>query len=199
MKIAIDLDEVLGDFVSAFLRWYNHNYDSNLTKDDVVAYHLRDFLNVSADEEVKMIHKMLSEDGVAHIEPIPGAQEMVKKLAQKHELYLVSARQGFLQAQTEEWINRHYPGLFKELHLANQHSMEGGLAVTKGDICKKLGCDVLIEDGSHHVESVVEVGTRVIILNHPWNSYHRFPESIMRADNWDEIYEYVQELEKQNV
>lgn len=199
MKIAIDLDEVLGDFIKAFLHWYNYNYNAKLSKDDIVAYHLSDLFNISVDEEIQIIHRMLSEDGVVQLEPIRGAKEAVKKLAQKHELYLVSARPEYLRSQTEEWIKKHFAGLFKGIYLTNQSSIKGGREVSKGYICKKLGCNVLIDDGSHHIESVTKAGAKVIILNRPWNSYHRFPKYIMRANNWDEIIRIINKIAKQYV
>jgi uncharacterized HAD superfamily protein len=61
-------------------------------------------------------------------------------------------------------------------------------------MCKKLGCEVLIDDGSQHVESVMAMGVKVIILNHPWNEYHRLPASVLRADNWGEIVEAVNKI-----
>jgi len=199
MKIAIDLDEVLGDFMKAFLRWYNHTFGSNFTREDIVRYHMGDLLGISRAEEIKIMHRFFRENGVDGIEPMEGAEEAIKELAREHDLYVVSARQNILLESTRRWINEHFNGYFKKIILGNQDSLDGEEAKGKNKICQELKCDVLVDDGSYHIESVFGGNVSVIIFNHPWNIYHRFPPSVKRADNWQEIIGLIKEREKVNV
>lgn len=194
-KIAIDLDEVLGDFVSAFLRWYNHNQlGPKLTRADVVKYYFKDIVGWTRDKELEIMYRFFDDGEIAKIEPVEGAREGVRELASNHKLYLVSGRQSRLQQETEIWVEKYFPNVFQGVYLANQHSLDGGPVLDKGMICQELGCEVLIDDGSQHVEPVMAVGVKVIILNHPWNDYHRLPKSVLRADNWPEIVAAVNKL-----
>lgn len=195
MKIAVDLDEVLGDFVGAFLRWYNHNQlGPRLTREDIVKYYFKDLLGWSKEDELKIMYRFFDDGGMASLEPMPGALAGVRELAKVHELYVVSGRQSRLQQETEEWVNKYFPGVFKGVYLANQFSLDGGDVLDKGQMCKQLGCSVLIDDGSQHVESVMQSGVQVIILNHLWNSYHRLPPQVMRANDWPGIVGAIKQL-----
>lgn len=192
MKIAVDLDEVLGDFVGAFLRWYNHHQiGPKLTRADMVQYYFKDILGWSKDYELEIMYRFFKEGEVMKIEPVKGAQAGIKELVKDNDLYLVSGRQSILQEVTEQWIEKYFPNVFQGVYLMNQHSLDGGVVSDKGTACKKLGCEVLIDDGSWHVEPVMNEGVKVIILNHPWNDYHQLPKSVLRADNWEEIVEAV--------
>jgi len=200
MKIAVDLDEVLGDFVGAFLRWYNHHQlGPKLTKADVVNYYFKDILGWTKDQELATMYRFFDDGEIMNLEPVVGAQAGVKRLAENHELYLVSGRQSRLQQETERWVEKHFPNTFKGIYLANQHSLDGGAVLDKGTICKSLGCEVLIDDGSQHVEPVMAAGIKVVILNHPWNDYHRLPASVVRADSWEEIVTAVGRLATEGV
>jgi 5'(3')-deoxyribonucleotidase len=195
MKIAVDLDEVLGDFVGTFLRWYNHNgYQPKLTKEDIVKYHFKDLIGMPEGEELAMMYRFFDDGEIANIQPMAGAQAGVKQLAERHELYVVSGRQSRLQQETEQWVEKYFPNIFQGVYLANQYSLDGGPVLDKGTMCKELGCEVLIDDGSQHVEPVTAMGVRVIILNHLWNEYHRLPASVLRADSWEEIVGAVNKM-----
>lgn len=196
MKIAVDLDEVLGDFIGTFLRWYNHNgYQPKLTREDIVKYHFKDLIGMPEGEELKMMYQFFDDGEIMNIQPMAGAQEGVAQLlTQGHELYLVSGRQSRLQRETEQWAEKYFPNTFKGVYLANQHSLDGGAVLDKGEMCKELGCEVLIDDGSQHVEPVMAAGIRIIILNQAWNNYHQLPASVLRADNWPEIVAAVNKI-----
>lgn len=198
MKIAIDLDEVLGDFVGAFLRWHNHRFKTRWQKEDIVRYHVEEIMDIPQEEAHERIHLFFEEE-LGNIPPMKGAEDAVRILSQRHELYVVSARHNYLRLPTEQWLERHFPKMFRGLHLVEDGLQNGEAEKTKGEICRELNCDLLIDDGSHHVESLLTAGLKVIIFSHPWNIYHRFPPKVQRAENWQEVLGVIKELEEAHV
>ncbi len=198
MKIAIDLDEVLGDFVGAFLRWYNHRFGTKWTREDIVHYYVEDAMNISKDEAHQRIRHFYTEE-VGNISPLVGAVSATRMLAGKHDLFVISARHSYLRASTEQWLEQHFPGIFEGVHLTQDGLQSGSKEKTKAEICKELGCKVLVDDASHHVEPFLGTGIQVIIFNHPWNVYHRFPPSVKRADSWQEVIGLIEELDRVHV
>jgi len=58
---------------------------------------------------------------------------------------------------------------------------------TKGEICKELGIDFMIEDSVEHSEICAKEGIKVFLLNKPWNKNCIDHENIIRVKSWNEI------------
>ncbi|AKM84464.1 TPA: hypothetical protein DHW58_00830 [Patescibacteria group bacterium] len=194
MKIAVDIDEVLGEWMREFLRWYNHEYGTNWRYADVTDYRWPVFTGDSSGKAIEDVYKFHKMDSFRHLPLVNGAEEAITELVKHHELYAVTGRQNVTREITHQWIQQNFPGVFKGIELANNYPKDGSATLAKGKICEELGCEVLIDDDTRHVESLMKHGIRVIVFNKPWNIYHRLPDSIMRADNWPEIVEHINQL-----
>ncbi|GAB2291551.1 hypothetical protein Dimus_025805 [Dionaea muscipula] len=78
------------------------------------------------------------------IRPIPGAQK-----AMFCTLSVVMSRQNAIKDHTIEWIEEHYPGLFREIHFGNHFALDG-VSRPKSDICRCMGAKVLIVDNPRY-------------------------------------------------
>lgn len=199
MKIAIDLDEVLAEFMVGFLKWWNYEYDDDLKFDEVHDYHFENFTNISTEELNKRLYRFYQTDFYINALVVAGAQKVVAELAKNHELHLVTARQEANREVTMQWLDKHFPKMFEEVTLLNHYDKDGGSSMNKGEICVKWGCEVIIDDNPHNVQSLVDNGVELIVFNKPWNSYLRMPPQVKRCDNWEEILVTINEMAKQNV
>jgi uncharacterized HAD superfamily protein len=195
MKIAVDLDEVLAEEIREFLKWYNLQYGTEWTFDDAMDSHWPIFLGNTLEEAVDDIHRFFETESYQNLPVVAGAQEGIAELIKDHELYVVTGRQNVVQKITYDWLDRNFPNSFKVVEFTNSYSKDGSPTLTKGEVCERLGCEVLIDDDTRHVESLMKHGVRLIVMNKPWNGYHRLPASVLRADNWGEIVEAVGTLE----
>jgi 5'(3')-deoxyribonucleotidase len=194
MKIAVDIDDVLSEWTREFLKWCNRKYNTNWVYEDLVDYRWDRLLGITNMQAVDDVHDFQETDQFRDLPLISGAKEGIMELAKHHELHVVSGRLNGAKDITCEWLERNFPGIFKGIELINRYPRDGSKTLAKGEVCRRLGCEILIDDDTRHVESLMEYSVQVIIFNKHWNTYHRLPDSIWRADGWPEIIERVNRL-----
>lgn len=102
--LLIDVDGVLADFVTPFLRYINEVLGSSWTKDDITEHDIEDCFGLSYEErnEVRMhIDRMRMARTLA---PLPGAVEAMKRLSESAHILFVTA--SLTSSQTWEWDRR---------------------------------------------------------------------------------------------
>ncbi|KAB1209674.1 hypothetical protein CJ030_MR6G029217 [Morella rubra] len=177
--VAVDVDEVLGNFVSALNRFIADRYFS---KHSISEYHVYEFFkvhfrgfvsgsqklfcvefgmvhadirllswvshnhvcvtrsskiwNCSRDEADIRVHEFFKTSYFKKgIHPIPGARRALHKLSSLCNLSVVTSRQNAIKDHTIDWIERHYPGLFQEIHFGNHFALDG-VSRSKSEICR---------------------------------------------------------------
>ncbi|CAI9098424.1 OLC1v1035068C1 [Oldenlandia corymbosa var. corymbosa] len=134
--VAVDVDEVLGNFVSALNQFIAARYE---LKHSVSEYHVYEFFkiwNCSRDEADLRVHEFFKTPYFKKgIYPIPGAKQALQKLSRFYDLSIVTSRQNVIKDHTIEWIEKHFPGLFQEIHFGNHFALDGK-SRPKSDICR---------------------------------------------------------------
>lgn len=199
MKIAIDLDEVLGEFVQEFLKWYNRCYGTNWTFNDVVDYHWPNFMHTSVGQIIDDAHRFFATEEFVNLPLVSGARAGVLELAKTHRLCVVTGRPFVVRNITRQWLDCNFPGVFETVEFTNNYAKDMVPVCSKGELCRKLQCDVLIDDDIRHVGSLLQHGVRPVILNKPWNICHPLPAAVARADSWPEIVQAVRELSNSTI
>ncbi|CAK7352254.1 unnamed protein product [Dovyalis caffra] len=168
--VAVDVDEVLGNFISALNRFIADRYSWNHS---VSEYHVYEFFriwNCSRDEADIRVHEFFKTPYFkTGIYPIPGAQKALHKLSRLCKLSVVTSRQNVIKDHTVEWLEKHYPGVFHEIHFGNHFALDGE-SKPKSEICRSLGAKVLIDDNPRYAIECAEVGIRVLLFDYE-NSY----------------------------
>ncbi|KAL9224167.1 hypothetical protein vseg_000230 [Gypsophila vaccaria] len=191
--VAVDVDEVLGNFVSALNRFIADRYSSNHS---VSEYHVYEFFKIwkcSRDEADIRVHEFFKTSYFkSGIHPIPGAQKVLNKLSKFCNLAVVTSRQNVIKDHTLEWIEKHYPGLFEEIHFGNHFALDGE-SRPKSEICRSMGAKVLIDDNPRYALECAEVGMRVLLFDYensyPWcktGSSCQHP-LVTKVHNWEEV------------
>ncbi|OGB73662.1 hypothetical protein A3K24_02370 [candidate division Kazan bacterium RIFCSPHIGHO2_01_FULL_44_14] len=198
MKIAVDIDDVLSEWTREFLKWYNARYGTTYTYEDMVDYRWSRWMNISSKQALDDVYEFHETKEFRKLPLLSGAKEAVAELVKEHELYAVTGRQNVTAEITHQWVDKNFPGVFKGIEIVNGNNRDGSHTLTKGEVCERLGCKILIDDDTRHIESLLKHGVQAIIFNKHWNEYHRLPDSIMRANNWPEILEAIGKLEGVN-
>ncbi|KAG8373881.1 hypothetical protein BUALT_Bualt11G0071400 [Buddleja alternifolia] len=194
MMVAVDVDEVLGNFVSALNQFIADRYSLNHTISEYHVYEFFKIWNCSRDEADIRVHEFFKTSYFKKgIYPIPGAQMALQKLSKLCNLSIVTSRQNAIKDHTIEWIDKHYPGLFQEIHFGNHFALDGQ-SRPKSDICKCLGAKVLIDDNPRYAIECAEVGIKVLLFDYensyPWckTTAHVFKHPLVRkVHNWEEV------------
>jgi 5'(3')-deoxyribonucleotidase len=123
----------------------------------------------------------------SHMLPYDNAHAVLKKLAIRFDLIVITARQEAWRFATITWIELNYPGIFSEVYFAGRKDTE--TPVTKGQLCKQKGVSWLIDDNAEHCESALEEGIDVVLFGeYGWN--RDVGEHITRCRDWLAVGEY---------
>jgi 5'(3')-deoxyribonucleotidase len=186
MRIAIDLDDVLCNMRPALLDWHNRSAGTDWAFEDFTSFGLAAAFGISMDDERRIVHQFHTECDHKEIPVVEGSLGAIAKLSASHELYVVTSRPAEGQFIAENWVEHNFPGMFKAVVMANPYSFAGSKPTTKGEICKELGCEILIDDDARHMPSLAEHGVMMLLVSKPWNTEARLEGEVIRVEDWDE-------------
>lgn len=191
--IAVDIDEVLADFLSYFVYFHNLMYKTQASKEDMKKYYLHEVFNVEREEmsirylEFKSLHLL------ERLKPVEGSKTGIKKLIELGFVpHLVTARPQVIEKETRKWLSIHFPRYNFPIHFA--HNLKGEFK-KKSEICKEIGAETLIDDHIDNALDCAENGIMVFLMDAPWNQAGSLPEDVVRVKSWMDI---IKKIEKTN-
>jgi len=188
MRIAVDVDGVLADHVSAVLsRLRTEHEDFTRTKSSMTHWDEQlPELNTSLKPEIEAAES--DPEFILNMAPIDGAIEGTITLAELgHELVIVTARPEKNLQMTHEWLEgNNIP-----------HRCEESLS-TRGQMKTISDATVLIDDFPGHIRDFANNGEYAILFVQPWNEsqVNELTKSprIFAADGWSEVIEIIESL-----
>ncbi|KAJ1418759.1 HAD-like superfamily [Sesbania bispinosa] len=193
LVVAVDVDEVLGNFVSALNKFIADRYSSNYSVSEYHVYEFCKIWNCSRDEADIRVHEFFKTPYFkSGIYPLPGAQTALQKLSRFCNLAVVTSRQNAIKDHTIEWIENYFPGLFHEIHFGNHFALDG-VSRPKSEICRSLNAKVLIDDNPRYAIECAEVGIKVLLFDYensyPWSKNESVDQHplVTKVKNWKEV------------
>ncbi|GKV03736.1 hypothetical protein SLEP1_g15987 [Rubroshorea leprosula] len=197
IAVAVDVDEVLGNFLSALNRFIADRYSLNHSVSEYYVYEFFKIWNCSRNEADIRVHEFFKTPYFKKgIQPIPGAREALLNLSRFCNLSVVTSRQNVIKDHTIAWIEKHYPRLFQEIHFGNHFALDGR-SRPKSEICRSLGAKVLIDDNPRYAIECAEVGIRVLLFDYqnsyPWSKMETINQHplVTKVCNWDEVQQHI--------
>lgn len=186
-RFGIDIDGTVTS-PAALLPFINHAFGMSLTLADITQYELTSFVNVSEEEFAKWFVE--NEAMIYEGSPLAtGAKFALNTWQAEHELFFISARPSYLLDSTKKWFND--KGLtFHNIDLIGSHN--------KIATVKKHQVDIFFED--KHDNAVMineECNIPVILFNTPYNQ-KPIPKGVIRVNNWNQAYIWVENWVKSN-
>jgi len=109
IRIAIDMDEVLADTIDKFIELYKREHDIEIRLDQMDGKEFNELL----PEEIKAtLKRYIHQPGFFRdLKVMPDAQEVVKALCDKYDVYIVSAAMEFPNSLIDkhDWLIEHFP------------------------------------------------------------------------------------------
>lgn len=171
LKLLIDLDGVVVDLHSIWLRIYNEEWGDSLSPDAVTTWDTVDLVKPACG--VKVYDILLRPGIFAECKPIDGAIQGLKWLVEQgHEVLVVSTPPvGSKTAPSEkiEWVERYLPFLPGGSVILTAHK----------DL---LEADALIEDSPANLAAWMKRGKLGVVFSRPWN---RDVHGCVRLLSWD--------------
>jgi 5'(3')-deoxyribonucleotidase len=190
-SIAIDIDDVLSNHVEAFVAFSNKEYGTDLSIDD---YNERwpEIWKISKYQTELRAKKFHIPKNVAAYEVKQQAKAALQKLSEDFDLYIVTARSENLKDTTHEWIEKHFKGIFKEIHIVQIWFTDK--KVTKAEVCKEIGAEYLIDDSVENCNIAANAGIDAILYgDYSWNENESLHDAVFRCSNWDQVLEYFKD------
>lgn len=189
MKIGIDIDEVIAEFVEGYFAFYNLKHNKNFKYEDAFTYDLWKVLGISKENAFKIAREYYDSEFFDHIKLVSGSIEGINKLYQNNELFFITSRPKEIEKQTKEFLEKHFPKLSLNLiHSFNPLEKQGK---SKAEISKELKISFLIEDHEEYALECAKKGIKVLLFDKPWNRNIQTHENIIKVLNWGEILEII--------
>ena len=164
-RIAVDMDGVLADVYSQFLKMHLEEHGTELTWADVEG--------VPEREAIPNILKYVNTEGFFRTAPLmSGCQDFIKQLNEKYDLYIVSAAMEFPLSLTEKqlWLNEHFPYItWKQMVFCGSKEI--------------ISADIMIDD---HFKNLDYFKGDTLLFTQPHNKFSDVGKH-RRVNNWQEI------------
>ena len=189
--IAIDCDDVLIETTEYIVEAYNSQFGTSVTLDR--SHEPGNEQWETPDDKTLLLrfNELQSTEEYARLLPMPEALRVVKQLAREHELHLVTARDGAIEAITEAMLSEYLPGCFTSMeHVGRDRS--------KGEVCQQLKADILIDDSIRNLLSVLEYGLpaggALHFGEYAWNKVEPLPEGVVTCSDWEAVEREVERI-----
>ena len=195
MRIGIDIDNVLSNFNEVLLKDYI-NHDKKLRNNGIVNtnVYVRKMFDWSEDEE-KKYYKENIERLASLFEPIKDCSKYIKKLRDNGNfICIISGRDNGEYSNpynmTINWLNK-YDIEYDKLILTNAYNYQ-----EKADICIENNIDVMIDDSINVCHKCSKGGIKSLLFN---TEYNKNEARFTRVNNWEEIFNYVNNYKKERI
>jgi uncharacterized HAD superfamily protein len=188
--IAVDIDDVLVPHVEDLISWHNREYGTNM---DLVHYHSRnpkDWGSETIEDAIKRVQRFFTTPDFLDAQPMESAAEVLAELSKRYNLIVITSRDNIIEDVTNDWLNNHFPEVFKEAHFTARFNLEGKSG-KKSAVALDAKAKYLIDDTLENVIETAEAGIDVLLFgDYPWNQIEKLPERVTRVHNWTQVLEY---------
>ena len=195
MLIAIDIDAVMADLLSMFLKYRNHKYGTKWRRDEFFTYEWYKVFEEPKDEMYKILYDFFHSEFMARIEPMPGAIVGVRHLHKSHKLDVITSRPRIIEAETRAWLDLYFPHTFEKIYFSNQPAFNS-FGRHKGEICSDIDADLFIDDQYGYGVECAGKGILVFLFDNPWNQGVVLPPNMTRVHDWNEILKNVNSIDE---
>jgi uncharacterized HAD superfamily protein len=194
MKIGIDIDEIIAEYLKSFLEFLNSEKKISINYNEVLNYN---YIGQSKGLGKEQIQKYIQEHtakeiNLVELELIEGCLEAINLLDDNHKVCFITSRHISNEKSTIQFFKKHFPD--REFKIIFSGDIWGGNK-TKSEICKEENCEIMIEDNADYALDCAKKDIKVLLLDKPWNKNYEKHENITKVENWKEILEKL-EVEK---
>ncbi len=187
IKIGVDLDDTLCDFVSSLILFCKEERNVNFRREDFGEYDLRRILSLKGLRADLTLSDFCRSSYFINMPVMPYAVEGVKELVNaNYDPVVVSARSPLLFSQTKCFLDRSFPDVSECFLLGD--IIDSSITISKGQFCLENNIKALVDDGPLNATSCFTCNIPIVLIAHPWNEFLR--------DNSNKLVKYVYSWQK---
>lgn len=184
--LGFDIDDTVADGNTYFVERLNEFFGKNIVADDVSG-RLNEAYGVDQSTLDQYFYN-LGEKIFTELAPIEGAAESINKFYEEgHKIVFITARPVTANESTKQWLHKHG---FKYHDLIHSE--------TKVEHCLDLGIKLFVDDYYKVIKAMDENGIQAVFVDAPKNRNILTNETIHRASNWKDIYDFIVKWNKIN-
>ena len=178
-RICVDMDEVMADTLAEHLRRYNQEFDEDVTVDDLAGKGLWEITPVDRQQQLRAF--LDAEDFFEVLDVIPGAQEVLKELSTRFEIFIATQAMAVPNSLGPKyrWLQRHFPFIPPTHYVFCGHK-------------SILRADYLIDDQPRNLQRFEGQG---LLYTAPHNLD---VTGFVRVNNWRDVAEYFSHIKAED-
>jgi uncharacterized protein len=185
MNLGFDIDGVICDFTVQLNKVVKKKFGKTLSQQDMYCYDVDLVLGIPKEEVEEIVLKTLKSDLPLN----PSAKETLDKLSSEgHAIYLITARSTKLADYTAKWLKK------KQIPYKTIYHLSPG---KKNSV--EIHIDLAVEDSLEEAIELTKKVEHVLLYNQPWNKTLNVKNIIKRVNNWNEIYNEVNKINKSRI
>lgn len=196
LVIAVDCDDVLVATTPYFVAAYNSKFGTNITLDNA---HVggEELWQATRELQMQRLDELTLTGEYFKIAPSPAEIGVLQELSKVHSLHLVTARKPEELQRTRQILERDLPGVFTSFDFV-------GWTGSKGEVCKRIGADVLIDDSARHLHNAIEhqglsKSGAILFGNYPWNAADSAHEALTHCYDWTDVKVVIDSIAESEV
>lgn len=194
LKIGIDLDDVVFEFVKGLIKYYKLKTGKELIFEQFQSYDISKTLNIPLEEVLQLVGEMATPEFNLSMAFCEFAKESILKLSKNNDVYFITSR--IHKEGTKESLDKYFSEIYFEL-IFSSNPYAKTLGKHKGEICLELGIDFMIEDSYEHAINCANFGVKCFLLEKPWNVSSEKHENIIRVKDWKEVLVKLGEIKNE--
>eukprot|EP00920_Eleutheroschizon_duboscqi_P005487 GHVT01012964.1.p1 GENE.GHVT01012964.1~~GHVT01012964.1.p1 ORF type:complete len:209 (+),score=25.05 GHVT01012964.1:219-845(+) len=123
--VALDIDEVLAQFIGGISDYHNETYGTSLAFSDFTSYRFSEVWGGSNASAVEKVDGFFKSKQFKNVQVVPGAKEAVARLSKNFNLVVVTSRQLQIKEKTIKWLELNFPRTFSNVYFANHWTKPG--------------------------------------------------------------------------
>lgn len=189
MKIGLDMDEVIVEFVKSFLDYYNGLKKTDFKYSQWTSYNFWEIFGGTKEEAIALVDRFHHSDNFDKMNLVEGCREGIEELARTNELCIITARPIKFREKTNFFMKQYFSDFPMKIFYSNDFHDQHNFG--KSDICAQQGVDIFVEDNLNYALSCSQKGIRTILFDKPWNQYNE--NGLIRLKNWGEIVNKIKQ------
>lgn len=194
--IAIDIDEVLAEYATEFVKFSNERWGTHLTVEDYSENWSQVWQITHNETMERSKHIYKPDEGVyGRLAPVIGADEALRKLREEFDIVLVTSRPLLVEQETRAWLEQHYSSLVTDIYFAGMYDgdvTDYSFLRTKSSVYSQIKPKFVIDDQPKHCLAAADLGIHAILFgNYPWNQDVNDSSLITRCHDWNEVLHHI--------
>ncbi|RPJ76590.1 MAG: haloacid dehalogenase [Desulfobacteraceae bacterium] len=182
-SVAFDVDGVIADTMALFLDIARDEFDvRGVRYEDITCYNVVDCLAMDPDVVDRILLRILDGTYTHPLRPIPGAAGVLRRLARRSALLLVTARPQV--GPVGAWIDALLAADAATVEIVATGSFEA-----KTEVLLDRGVAHFVEDRLETCFTLADAGVHPVLFAQPWN---RRPHPFLEVSSWEELDALIQ-------